>query len=139
MFRALFWTAVGFVGGLFFGEWLAQREEQKPVLERPAAATEPTFRPANIPLPAEPPKTIPKSPQPAPQIELPPSEKTAEDDLTTIKGIGPTFAKRLKEAGIKTFKQVAEADPERLRQITKIRDWQRPSAEEWIEEAQSLT
>ena len=139
MFRALFWTTVGFVGGLLFGEWLAQREEQKPVLERPSAATEPTFRPANIPLPAEPPKTAPEPAQAAPHVELAPSEKSAEDDLTTIKGIGPTFAKRLKEAGIKTFKQVAEAAPERLREITKIRDWQRPSAEEWIEEAQSLS
>lgn len=34
----------------------------------------------------------------------------ADDDLTTIDGIGPVFAKRLAQAGIVTFTDLASAD-----------------------------
>jgi hypothetical protein len=39
------------------------------------------------------------------------------DDLTQISGIGPTYAKRLRAAGISSFAQLAAADPEQLRVV----------------------
>ncbi len=47
-------------------------------------------------------------------VEAPPP---APDDLTRIEGIGPKIAGLLREAGIITFAQLAEADVERLRRI----------------------
>ena len=38
----------------------------------------------------------------------------AHDDLTLIRGIGPAFQKRLNDAGIMTFEQLANADPQSL-------------------------
>ncbi len=37
-----------------------------------------------------------------------------EDDLTEIRGIGPVFQKRLYDAGIKTFRQLADSNPMHL-------------------------
>ena len=37
-----------------------------------------------------------------------------QDDLTLIRGVGPAFQKRLNDAGIMTFKQLADADPQSL-------------------------
>jgi len=39
-------------------------------------------------------------------------------DLTVIEGIGPVYAQRLREAGITTFAELAEADDELLERIT---------------------
>jgi large subunit ribosomal protein L21 len=57
----------------------------------------------------------------------------AKDDLTEIKGIGPTFAGRLAEAGITTFADLAKASPDHLREVTNATAVASP--EEWIEEA----
>ncbi len=65
----------------------------------------------------------------------PPRIDVAPDDLTEIKGIGPTFAKRLAEAGVTTFADIANASPEYLREVTHAPAVARP--EEWIAQAQS--
>jgi predicted flap endonuclease-1-like 5' DNA nuclease len=59
----------------------------------------------------------------------------APDDLTEIKGIGPTFARRLIEAGITTFADVANASPDYLREVTHASAVAHP--EEWIADAQN--
>jgi predicted flap endonuclease-1-like 5' DNA nuclease len=59
----------------------------------------------------------------------------APDDLTEIKGIGPTFARRLTEAGITTFADVANASPDYLREVTHAPAVAHP--EEWIADAQN--
>ncbi len=46
--------------------------------------------------------------------EAPASAPTNSDDLTVIRGIGPVFQTRLNELGIHSYRQLAEADPERL-------------------------
>lgn len=56
------------------------------------------------------------------------------DDLTEINGIGPTFARRLNEAGITSFGQLAELAPEQARAITHAAVWQADPAD-WIAEA----
>ncbi len=56
------------------------------------------------------------------------------DDLTQIKGIGPTYAKRLKDAGLTTYTDIANASADQLRDITSAK----ADPSEWINEARSL-
>ena len=58
------------------------------------------------------------------------------DNLSMIKGIGPTYRARLYEAGITTWRQVAEADVEELRRIA--RPPVNADVEEWPERARAL-
>lgn len=62
----------------------------------------------------------------------------AADDLTRIHGIGPIYARRLREAGIFTFAALAEQEPEQVRQIAKIQPWQVADPVAWIAEAALL-
>jgi predicted flap endonuclease-1-like 5' DNA nuclease len=59
------------------------------------------------------------------------------DDLTTIKGIGPTFARRLQEAGVTSFAALAALTPERARELSGAANWQADTAE-WVAEAKKL-
>jgi predicted flap endonuclease-1-like 5' DNA nuclease len=80
--------------------------------------------------------TLPRSPitiqSPSPLVSI--AQPTAHgldkaDDFTKIKGIGETYQERLHAAGIRTWAQLATAEPEALRAITKamfksqIADW----------------
>lgn len=75
-----------------------------------------------------------------PTFTLPPEQTetvSAEpDDLTTIPGIGPVFARRLMEAGVATYVGLATADPQRIAEIVNVTE-SRASA--WIEAAGSRT
>ena len=44
----------------------------------------------------------------------PTAEEVVPDDLTVIKGIGPAVQEKLRSLGIKTFRDLARADPEAL-------------------------
>jgi len=59
------------------------------------------------------------------------------DDLTIIGGIGPTFAKRLNEAGILTFGQLANLEQEQVVEITHVAKWQADPTD-WIRQAQTM-
>lgn len=74
--------------------------------------------------------------EPTIKVEPAPAEKPAKakkDDLTEIKGIGPTYARRLSAAGITTFAELAAASPDRLREVTRATAMTNP--EEWIAQA----
>jgi len=58
------------------------------------------------------------------------SEEAA--DVTDIKGIGPAYADRLSEAGVRNVADLAEADPEELAAETDI---SATRIENWIEQA----
>lgn len=90
----------------------------------PAAATHPT--PDFESAPAAPIVT-PASPEPSASTVAPPAEEAdatpaqpaetpgatpSVDDFTLINGIGPTFDRRLKAAGIRTFAELAALSPE---------------------------
>jgi predicted flap endonuclease-1-like 5' DNA nuclease len=87
-------------------------------LPKPEAAERPS---AQAPEPA--PETAPeKAP---PQAKEPPAQPAARDrapdDLTVIKGIGPVVQQKLHALGIRTFHDLAAADPETLAEQLKGR------------------
>ncbi len=59
-----------------------------------------------------------------------------EDDLTLIRGIGPVFQKRLNDAGIKTFHQLAESNATHLE--AQGIEGVGVDLASWIEQAQDL-
>jgi predicted flap endonuclease-1-like 5' DNA nuclease len=99
-----------------------------PAAEMPAAATS-TAVSAPTPPPPVPPAP---APEPIKDTAVEASAK-GSDDLTLINGIGPVFAKRLIEAGISTYAQLAAQSPDRLREITQARATANPQV--WIDEA----
>jgi predicted flap endonuclease-1-like 5' DNA nuclease len=58
-----------------------------------------------------------------------------KENLTLIRGIGPAYARRLQEAGIRTFALLAQASPEHVCEIVQIKPWQNAAPKEWIAEA----
>ena len=58
----------------------------------------------------------------------------SEDDLEDVKGIGPSYADRLREAGIETVADLADADAETLAAESDVPEGR---LEEWIERAQN--
>jgi predicted flap endonuclease-1-like 5' DNA nuclease len=46
-----------------------------------------------------------------------PVTQRGSDDFQAIKGIGPVFSKRLKEAGIHTFEQLSKTTPKEMEKI----------------------
>jgi predicted flap endonuclease-1-like 5' DNA nuclease len=58
--------------------------------------------------------------------------------LEDIYGIGPVFAGRLREAGVTTFAQLAEQNPNRVREWMAIEDWQVADPESWISQARDF-
>ncbi len=64
--------------------------------------------------------------------------EAAGQDLTEIKGIGPTYARRLQAVGIMTYADVAAADPEYLREVTRATGAQ-ADPETWIAEAKAMS
>jgi predicted flap endonuclease-1-like 5' DNA nuclease len=62
-------------------------------------------------------------------------QRTHPDDMTVVKGIGPVYQWKLRDAGVNTYAQLAAADPDQLRRMLDIKDWQRVNIESWIEQA----
>ena len=69
------------------------------------------------------------------QDEFDAYQRTHPDDLTVIKGIGPVYQWKLRDAGFNTYKQLAAADPDQLRRMLDVKNWQRVNVEAWIEQA----
>jgi predicted flap endonuclease-1-like 5' DNA nuclease len=62
---------------------------------------------------------------------------TGEDNLEIIMGVGPIYAKRLREAGITTYQQLAEASYEVLDKVSRG-NLERVIKEDWRGQAQRL-
>ena len=62
-------------------------------------------------------------------------QRTHPDDLTVIKGIGSVYQWKLRDAGVNTFTQLAAADPDQLRRMLDVKNWQRVNVESWIAQA----
>ena len=92
-------------------------------LPKHEAAEQPSARPAKSAAesapsqPAEP--AAAKAPEPTP--DRPAASDRTPDDLTVIKGIGPVVQQKLQALGIRTFDDLAAADPETLAEQLKGR------------------
>ncbi len=62
-------------------------------------------------------------------------QKSHPDELTHVKGIGPVFQRKLRDAGFSSFEQLAGADPSQVRRMLGIKNWQRVDIESWIQQA----
>lgn len=63
---------------------------------------------------------------------------TEKDRLERVKGIGAVFAKRLNEAGIHTFAELAQQSPQKVREIIDPEEWQKIEPESWVAQAKTL-
>lgn len=59
------------------------------------------------------------------------------DDLTKISGIGPAFARRLNDAGISSFSQLAGMSVTEIRERAELAEWQ-GDPYDWIIQAKRL-
>lgn len=66
------------------------------------------------------------------------STPATRDALTAINGIGAAFEKRLYEAGIYTYAQLAQQNPQHLRKVVRANDRQPLKPEAWIAQARAL-
>ncbi|GIV71745.1 MULTISPECIES: helix-hairpin-helix domain-containing protein [Caldilinea] len=62
----------------------------------------------------------------------------APDDFEPIEGIGKIYERRLYEAGIRTYRDLASTTPERLAEIIKPRPPAQPDFAHWIAQARQL-
>lgn len=60
------------------------------------------------------------------------------DRLQTINGIGPVYETKLKEAGVRTFAELAQQTPARVIEIIEPKTWQNIDASAWIAQAKTL-
>ena len=67
--------------------------------------------------------------------EAPGAESEGDDDLTELKGIGPAYAARLREAGFTTFSDLAAATPAAISAAGRVSESVSAS---WIEQAADL-
>lgn len=67
----------------------------------------------------------------------PANDNTLADDLQKIEGIGPTYARRLNEAGITSFEALAALPAEQVVAITGVRSSE--TAVDWIVAAEALS
>ena len=61
----------------------------------------------------------------------------AADDLTKISGIGPAFARRLNDAGVTSYAQLAGMTAEEIRNRAGLAEWQ-GDPDDWIIQARRL-
>jgi len=59
-------------------------------------------------------------------------------DLQVIRGIGPTYARRLHDSGVHTLGDLVAQSPERLHELAGLQEWQAAEPHAWLEEARSL-
>ena len=61
-----------------------------------------------------------------------------KSQIEIVRGIGPTYARRLHEAGIDNLADLAEQTAERVAEVAGLKTWQRADPQAWIDEAKEL-
>ena len=64
---------------------------------------------------------------------------SSDDDFLQIDGLGYVFARRLQQAGVTTFGQLAGKSASEIESIVKPQSWQTIDVAAWIEKARSLS
>ncbi len=67
-----------------------------------------------------------------------PKAPSLADDFTQITGIGPVFARRLREQGIRTFADLARMEESQIEQIVKPVSWKPVDLTQWRRDAAHL-
>ena len=105
-------------------------EAPMPVVKpEPVARIEPKQVAVELPVVEEKPVVL-EQPKPVAKVELVP------DNLEIIEGIGPKIASVLKDAGIATFRQLANASPDRLNAILDEAKLNLADPATWAQQAQ---
>ena len=119
-------------------------EMAEPVMEEVVAETVVVEEPAPA-VEAAPAEEAVAAAESAPAKEAAPAaapEEAAEavkDDISLLSGVGPVLEKKLTEAGITTFKQVAELTEDAIKELDeKLALKGRIEREEWVEQAREL-
>jgi predicted flap endonuclease-1-like 5' DNA nuclease len=73
------------------------------------------------------------------RVEAETPKPAAKGGFELINGIGPAYAKRLRDAGIESYTDLAKLAPQELRDLMKVQKWQRLDAESWIAQAVELS
>ncbi len=136
MRTAKFWTGLLLGSLLAVAFWYWQKstsaeEGALEVLDRLAAA-EGRLKTAREQMAAAAPVAPPAAAPPAPA-----AVETAPDDLRQIEGIGPTYARRLHDAGIRTFAALASLSPRQVMELAGMRS--QDTAVSWIAAASALS
>ena len=76
----------------------------------------------------------------APKKDAPEAAANANDDLTQLTGVGPAFAKKLNEAGVTSFAQIAAWDAAEIERLDGEISGLKTKAEkgDWVAEAKKL-
>jgi predicted flap endonuclease-1-like 5' DNA nuclease len=116
----------------------------KQLMAQETAPSAPPSAPPSTP-PTAAPHAAPTEEMPAPPAapavmqvpapEQPQATVLGMDPLIEIGGIGPSTQERLYAAGIKTFAELAAADPDSLREVAGAAVTRRYNVEDWIVEA----
>ncbi|MEZ4734842.1 MAG: phospholipase D-like domain-containing protein [Caldilineaceae bacterium] len=127
--------AFQYMAELFVADWTKLGGDAVAIACGAIGATPPptaTLLPTATPLP-----TV--TPTVTPLATPPPATPTAHDDLTKIRGIGPTYAGRLYAAGITTYAALAQLTPTAIKAIVAPgRAGNFIDAVSWIAQAQAL-
>lgn len=109
----------------------AAQERSLPEIELPERTLAP-FVPV-MPPPGAP--DLPPAEQEPTSEEEKENEEKQRDDLTILEGIGPKVEQLLNQKGIKTFKQLAGANPEEIMSWTVSMGWDYMYPQTWIPQA----
>ena len=104
---------------------------REPIAQSPTVAHQPAQHTSAEPLSRE----MPADPEAALKVQ---TAAIVMDRLEAISGIGPAYARRLNEAGILTYTDLASLTPERLNQIISPGRSRTFSASDWITQARKL-
>lgn len=133
MFARLFYIAVGFVVGYML-EGLRQQNQAS---ENEVEDISVTDVPVETAKPK--PETMVVESVPENTVEVKAPEGQVYDSpafLKQINGIGPTYAKRIFEAGVNSLELLASKTPAELMEISKVRS--QDKAKDWISQAKKL-
>jgi predicted flap endonuclease-1-like 5' DNA nuclease len=122
-------VAMGVMLGAAIG-WVLIKRIRQEHFAPPSISGTPTVKEIDITEPVK------ASIETAPVLE--PTPGTPED-LEAIRGIGPAYAHRLREAGINNYIDLARQSPEKLLEIVQARAWQAVDPQDWIEQARQLS
>lgn len=121
----MFWWLPG-------GDAPADKRSGEPAQQQPstdAAGGKPAD--ASAPSATDAPAVAAAAPSSAPQ--------GGSDDLTAIKGIGPAIARKLEAAGVRSFADLAAADPNDLARKIASRPVTAERVRTWVSEARTRT